>query len=210
MNESNLRLGAGERNTSSARPNETLDRGPPLREPIAHFIMRFWEVNAVLSQTAEYALRATLHLARHDDGAPIRVDDVARDLDVPRNYLSKILHELGKEGILDSTRGPKGGFRLARPAKKITLKEVVERFDPEALADEGRCVLGRLKCDDRDPCAAHERWKGVASRIRAFFRETTLAELTSPAPREELEASSGATAGQRGSGEETAREAPGS
>jgi len=135
----------------------------------------------MLSQTAEYALRAALHLARHHEDAPIRVDDVARDLDVPRNYLSKILHELGKEGVLESTRGPKGGFRLAVPPEEILLARIVGRFDPEFLREEGRCILGRLRCSDRDPCAAHHRWKGVAVALRGFFRETTLGELATPA-----------------------------
>lgn len=138
----------------------------------------------MLSQTAEYALRAALHLARHHEDAPIRVDDVARALDVPRNYLSKILHELGREGVLESTRGPKGGFRLAEPPEEIALARIVGRFDPEFLGEEGRCVLGRLRCSDRDPCAAHSRWKGVAAAIRGFFRETTLAELAIPADEE--------------------------
>nr|NIP61150.1 Rrf2 family transcriptional regulator [Gemmatimonadota bacterium]NIR77653.1 Rrf2 family transcriptional regulator [Gemmatimonadota bacterium]NIT86195.1 Rrf2 family transcriptional regulator [Gemmatimonadota bacterium]NIU30020.1 Rrf2 family transcriptional regulator [Gemmatimonadota bacterium]NIU34984.1 Rrf2 family transcriptional regulator [Gemmatimonadota bacterium] len=87
----------------------------------------------MLSQTAEYALRAALHLARHHEDAPIRVDDVARSLNVPRNYLSKILHELGKEGVLESTRGPKGGFRLAEPPNEIFLARIVGRFDPDFL-----------------------------------------------------------------------------
>lgn len=135
----------------------------------------------MLSQTGEYALRAALYLARHEDEAPSRVDDAARSLGVPRNYLSKILHEMGKQGLLNSTRGPKGGFRLAEPADRISLARVVERFDPEFLSEEGRCILGRMRCSDRDPCAAHHRWKGVAAAIRSFFRETTLAELAAPA-----------------------------
>lgn len=135
----------------------------------------------MLSQTGEYALRAALYLARHEEEAPIRVDDVAGALGVPRNYLSKILHEMGKHGLLRSTRGPKGGFRLAEPAERISLARVVERFDPEFLSEEGRCILGRMRCSDRDPCAAHHRWKGVAVSIRSFFRETSLAELAEPA-----------------------------
>jgi len=137
----------------------------------------------MLSQTAEYALRACLELARRGDAEPVRVDDIARTLDVPRNYLSKILHELGRAGLLDSTRGPRGGFQLASPPEKITLARIVGHFDPEFLSEEGRCILGRMRCSDRDPCAAHHSWKDVAVKMQAFFRGTTLADLaTSPAP----------------------------
>ena len=145
----------------------------------------------MLSQTSEYALRASLHLARHGSDGPVRVDDIADTLDVPRNYLSKILHELGRDGILDSTRGPRGGFELALPPEEITLAMIVGHFDPEFLGEEGRCILGRMRCSDRDPCAAHTRWKGVAVRMRAFFRNTTLADLATPAGEETLASMTG-------------------
>lgn len=135
----------------------------------------------MLSRTAEYALRACLHLARHGGDGPVRADAVAETLDVPRNYLSKILHALGREGILDSTRGPRGGFELARPAEELTLARIVGHFDPAYLDEEGRCILGKMRCSDRDPCAAHHRWKEVAVRMRAFFRDTTLSDLATPA-----------------------------
>ena len=67
----------------------------------------------ILSKSAKYALRATLCLAECEGERPMPVDEIAERLDVPRNYLSKILHILARTGTLDSTRGPGGGFRLA-------------------------------------------------------------------------------------------------
>ena len=130
----------------------------------------------ILSQTAQYALRAILHLAEADGDGPVRVDDIARALDVPRNYLSKILHGLARAEILHSTRGPYGGFELAKPAVALMLSEVVEQFD--SFPSERRCVLGRDVCSDDTPCQAHDRWKEVAAAVRSFFRETTVAELS--------------------------------
>jgi Rrf2 family protein len=134
----------------------------------------------MLSQTAEYALRATLHIARQEGDVPVRAEEVAAALDVPRNYLSKILHALGRRGVLTSTRGPQGGFRLAVPAEKIRIAQIVEVFDPDILDERSRCLLGRTVCSDRNPCVAHERWKQVSATFRDFFRKTTLAELASP------------------------------
>ncbi|HZD03887.1 MAG TPA: RrF2 family transcriptional regulator [Longimicrobiales bacterium] len=139
----------------------------------------------MLSQTAEYALRAVLHLAREGGRGPVRVDDIAAALDVPRNYLSKILHVLARAGILESTRGPHGGFELAHPAGDLTLADVVEEFDP--LKESASCLLGRRRCDDRTPCSAHARWKEVAETVRSFFRETTVAELAGIPGQEALE-----------------------
>ena len=128
----------------------------------------------ILSQTAMYALRATLYLAEHSDDQPVRVDDIAAALDVPRNYLSKILHSLARGGLLHSARGPGGGFSLAKPPGDTALIEVVAHFDD---LDDARCLLGRPECRDDDPCAAHGQWKQVAAAVHAFFRNTTVAEI---------------------------------
>ncbi len=139
----------------------------------------------MLSQTTEYALRALAHLAREGTDPSARTaeetilqaEEIASALDVPRNYLSKILHALSREGILASTRGPRGGFRLAAPARDIPLSRIVKVFEPQLLADEQRCIMGRTVCSDDDPCSAHEHWKGVSRSVRAFFARTTLEDL---------------------------------
>jgi Rrf2 family protein len=130
----------------------------------------------MLSRTGEYALRAVLHLAQHVDEGPTRADDIAQSLSVPRNYLSKILHELGRAGVLTSSRGPRGGFVLARPSEELTLEDIVGHFDP--LDDRRRCVLGREGgCNDDAPCAAHVRWSELSQSVVSFFRKTTVAQL---------------------------------
>ena len=128
----------------------------------------------ILSQTAMYALRAMLHLAERPDDEPVRVGDIASALDVPRNYLSKILHVLARRGLLRSARGPSGGFSLADSPDRTTLLDVAELFDD---MQENRCLLGRPECRDDDPCPAHGQWKEVAAAVHAFFRNTTLADL---------------------------------
>jgi Rrf2 family protein len=129
----------------------------------------------VLSGTSEYALKAVLYLAEHDGAGPIRVSQMAEALRIPRNYLAKILHELARSGVLMSSRGKLGGFRLARPPEQVSLLDVVSRFD----RIEGRrlCLLGRRACSDRHPCPAHSRWKALSEQTAAFFRETKVADL---------------------------------
>jgi Rrf2 family protein len=133
----------------------------------------------LLSNTAQYALRAMIHLGQHEGEGPIRVDDIAEQLDVPRNYLSKILHALVKEGLLASLRGPYGGFRLARPAAAVTLYEVVAPFDD--IEARRTCLLGRQECSDIVPCVIHEHWKTTATHVARFFRETSLAKVVQDA-----------------------------
>jgi Rrf2 family protein len=106
------------------------------------------------------------------------VGDLAAHLEVPKNYLSKTLHLLARDGVLRSTRGKNGGFRLARPAKQIPLIDIIGPF--ERLGERRGCVLGRPVCSDSTPCAAHDRWKEVAELTTAFFERTTLNDLITP------------------------------
>jgi Rrf2 family protein len=129
----------------------------------------------VLSQTAEYALRAVLTLATEPSGQ-MDAARLAAQLGVPRNYLSKTLHQLARAGILQSSRGKAGGFRLGRAAARITLLEIVSPFDD--ISARRVCLLGRPVCSDHSACPAHYLWKTVSERNAEFFRETTVADLT--------------------------------
>lgn len=129
----------------------------------------------MISQTGEYALRAVLYLAREGQGEPVPVEAIANALDLPRNYLSKTLHTLAKRGVLDSMRGPHGGYTLSKPADRVPLYEIVEPFDQ--LEERETCLLGRTRCDERSPCAAHRAWRDVTSHVVRFFRETTVHDL---------------------------------
>lgn len=134
---------------------------------------------AMLTQTAQYALRAVLHIAAAPDDRPIAVGEIADAIGVPRNYLSKTLHQLGRAGVLTSTFGPGGGYRLATPPDRLTLDQVVAPFDE--AGGERHCLLGRARCSDKEACLAHAQWKGIADQIHEFFQTTTIAKLLDPA-----------------------------
>ena len=129
----------------------------------------------MLSQTAEYALRAALYLARNGGDQPIPADRIADELGAPRNYLSKTLHELAKLKVVEGVRGPTGGFRLAVPPGELTLYELIGHFDE--LNRRDMCLLSARRCDSRTPCAAHGRWSEIADRVAEPLRTTTLAHL---------------------------------
>ena len=129
----------------------------------------------MLSQTAEYALRAVLYLAERGQPAPVNVDEMAAALGIPANYLSKTLQVLVRARILGSLRGPHGGFQLAVAPEDLSLMRVVAPFDP--IVERRRCLLGRPECSDRHPCAAHDKWKATAEKVAHFFRSTTVADV---------------------------------
>lgn len=131
---------------------------------------------AILNQSANYALRAVLYIARHD-GAQT-ADTMAEKLGVPRNYLGKILHLLVRANVLTSTRGPRGGFALVSTADQTLLDAVIAPFQNES--EPSVCLLGNRKCDRRRPCAAHDRWEQMTVPVAQFFATTTVADMISP------------------------------
>ena len=129
----------------------------------------------MISKTSEYALRAVLYLAESDAKGSVRASEIAEAIGVPANYLSKILHQLARSGILTSERGPAGGFRLAKPASELPLVKVIDAF--EGLSERRKCLLGRKECSDESPCAVHEEWKNAYGPVLDFFSRTTIADL---------------------------------
>ncbi len=127
-----------------------------------------------ISGTSQSAIRAVVYVATHGAEAPVRVGPIAAALDVPRNYLSKTLHTLGRAGVLKSERGPRGGFQLAVRPDKLTLARVAASFEDVGTR---HCLLGNALCDGASPCAAHGRWATVSDSLMDFFGQTTIADL---------------------------------
>ncbi len=129
----------------------------------------------MLSRTEEYALRAAVCLARHHGSGARRARDIARETGVPANYMSKILHQLARAGVVRSERGRTGGFRLAGSPSEFLLATVVSPFEPQV--ERTRCLLGRPECSDANPCGAHGRWKVIKEAALDFLEGTTLADV---------------------------------
>jgi Rrf2 family protein len=138
-----------------------------------------------LSSTAQQAIDAVLCIAGADHDGPVRGDHIARVIRCPRNYLSKTLTLLVREGILHSERGPRGGFRLAIAAESLTVAHVIAPFvQPSAH----RCLLGRDGCDDGSNCAARPGWSRVTGDVNEFIRTTTIASVLRGNPNGSAEA----------------------
>ena len=129
----------------------------------------------MLSRSGIYAIRAAAALARVPRGKFIGAGELAKQIDAPRNYLSKILQELARHGVLESQKGVGGGFRLAQDPKQITLLDVVDPV--ERLTRLMGCILGRPECRDDSPCPLHARWKKIREEYLQLLRGTTLADL---------------------------------
>lgn len=128
----------------------------------------------MLSLTSEYALRAMIHLAQRENEWPVTGKQIAREAGIPAKYLSKILGDLVRAGVLESTRGIGGGFRMSRPAKKLSLFEVLAPFESFQVR---RCPFGNKQCGDENPCLAHDRWKKVVEAELSFLQGTSVLDV---------------------------------
>jgi Rrf2 family protein len=127
----------------------------------------------VFSQTVEYALRAFLYIARQSPET-VRLREVAAACSAPPRYLAKLLADLSREGLLDSTRGPNGGYRIAKRERVATLADIASVFEP---VEPRRCLLGHGVCGECPDCAVHDRWAPIARSIDEFFDRTTARDL---------------------------------
>jgi Rrf2 family protein len=129
----------------------------------------------MISRTAEHALRAVLYLACRRGEGPVPVETIAAALGAPRNYLSKTLYVLGRQGIVDSVRGVHGGFWLAADPAALSVAQLAEPFADSRAS--GQCLLGGRPCAAAVPCAAHRAWTAVTEAARRPLATTTIADL---------------------------------
>ena len=131
----------------------------------------------MLSQTAEYALRAVVTLAAEPESART-AHEIARESKVPLDYLSKVLNSLARAGIVTSQRGRGGGFQTVQPAAKLTVLEVISAVDP--LKRIKTCPLG-LKAHGVDLCPLHRKLDDAMKSVEEAFAETTIKSLVGEA-----------------------------
>lgn len=130
----------------------------------------------MFSTSCHYALQAMIFIALHaSEEENIGLKTIAKEQDIPKHFLSKILQLLVKHKLLVSMKGPTGGFNLKRSADKITLIEIIEAID--GLDIFNQCGIGFKRCSDAHPCPIHEDYKKVRNQVEDLFRNKTLQEL---------------------------------
>ncbi|MBU0756208.1 MAG: Rrf2 family transcriptional regulator [Planctomycetes bacterium] len=127
----------------------------------------------MISQTAEYALRALVWLSEHQD-LPQTTEQIATAMNIPTGYLSKVLQTLGRANLVQSQRGLGGGFVLAKPPDRISILKIINAVDPIQRIRE--CPLGRKHVGEK-LCPLHDRLDAALALIEDTFRACTLADL---------------------------------
>lgn len=117
-----------------------------------------------------------LYIAMHSSkDENVGLIEIAENQEIPRHFLSKILQQLVRAGLLESMKGPNGGFKLSKKPEKITLLHIIKAID--GLEVFTRCGIGFKKCSDDHPCPIHHDFKKVRDKVHELFKEKTLKEL---------------------------------
>ncbi len=132
-----------------------------------------------LSLRGEYALRAMLALGLHAGEPIVPIKTVAREQRIPKRFLEQILNDLKDAGVVESRRGVRGGYRLARPPEKISIAEIVRHIDgPLAPVS---CVSAQFyepcSCPDEARCAIRSVMREVRDAVSAMLEGFSVAEL---------------------------------
>ena len=130
----------------------------------------------IYSKPCEYAIRALVYLARFPGQGAAQGTEIAKAEGLPAPVLGKVLQELVRKGLLESRRGPGGGFRLARKPQLITLRDIVAAID--GLDHFAECAVGLKGCSDNSPCPLHDTWKGIRTQLMNYLETTTLTDMT--------------------------------
>jgi len=127
-----------------------------------------------LTTKGRYAVTAMLDLALHYDDGPITLADISHRQGISLSYLEQLFSRLRKRELVDSTRGPGGGYRLSRGAHDIAVADVITAVDEKV--ETTRCG-GLSNCQDEKECLTHELWTELSQQIYDFLCGISLGNL---------------------------------
>ena len=128
-----------------------------------------------ITRQADYAVRAVVYLAEHDDAKPIATADIGRKQHIPLTFLAKIVPHLSAAGIVHTLRGAHGGVSLGRPAAEISILDIVETIDGPMTLNE--CVLDASLCQLGEHCSVHSVWCQAQAELVDRLSHTNMAQL---------------------------------
>jgi Rrf2 family protein len=130
-----------------------------------------------VSRKADYAVRAMAYLASARDGERVLITEIAQSMAIPQAFLSKIMKELVDARLVQSQVGPGGGYALARPAERITFREILETVEGPWNLVPCQAEDGPDACMLLDHCSQVSIWDRIRQRMLEVFSEYTLAEV---------------------------------
>lgn len=134
-----------------------------------------------VSTRAEYGVRLLVALARAESGGPVSLATVSRVEKLPHAYLEQLVRDLRRADLVTATRGQAGGYRLARPAREISLVDAVRALDGPVLAMPCAGPENLEVCERPQDCSVHEVFQRLYESLTGTLGATTLADAATAA-----------------------------
>lgn len=130
----------------------------------------------IFSKSFGYALRGVLYIEMAGESrSMVQLDEIARELAIPRHFLGKVMKKLVKEGVVSSLKGPFGGFSINEKTKETSLLQLVNMTgEPEEFSS---CVLRLRKCNAKNPCPMHHQIESLRQQWQTLLTSTTIGDL---------------------------------
>ncbi|MFA4923783.1 MAG: Rrf2 family transcriptional regulator [Ignavibacteriaceae bacterium] len=126
----------------------------------------------IFSRKCELGIQAILYLSSVEGKDIVPAEEIASELKIPKEFISKILQELTASGIVSSKKGKMGGFSLAKNPNKIHLLDIVLAIDGSEMFS--KCVLGFPNCSNETPCPMHNTWSQLIDETFKMLNEETI------------------------------------
>ena len=130
----------------------------------------------IFSKTCEYAMRAVFFIAHKTaKGGRVGIKEIAVGIDSPEPFLAKILQDLSRRGVIQSAKGPNGGFYVDDVILNMSLASIVEAVDGSGIFTG--CGLGLDYCSEENPCPIHHDFKAIRDQIQDLLKTTKIGEF---------------------------------
>ena len=130
----------------------------------------------MFSKSCEYAIKAMLFLAQKSTNENrIGVKEIARGIDAPEHFIAKILQDLSKKKLMNSVKGPNGGFYLDSLSLKTSIADIVVAIDGDSIYKN--CIIGLKLCSEINPCPVHFEYKEIKKNLLKMLEKNTIGEF---------------------------------
>lgn len=130
----------------------------------------------MFSKACEYAIRSSIYIAGQSlQNKKVGLKDVAKAIESPEAYTSKILQKLNRKSLIQSVKGPNGGFYMNEGNLSSSLSDIVRAIDGEGIYSD--CVLGLKACSEKNPCPVHSEFKEIKKNLIRMLESNTISEF---------------------------------
>ena len=128
-----------------------------------------------ITRAGEYAVRCVLYMSDREKNQIISRREVSKDMDIPEQFLGKIAQQLARAGFIEIIQGARGGYRLLKPPREISLLDVVEAVTGEIFLND--CIMDPRSCSRSSTCAVNSVWEKARTQLRETLRDATFDKL---------------------------------